>query len=54
MTNKIAVLKKEIENLEAEYQNAQAKPLPDRRIVDHLYKKLKKAKKELEELEGKK
>ncbi len=53
MANKIASLKREIENLEVEYANAQKRPQPDHKQVDHLYKKLKKTKKELQELEGK-
>jgi hypothetical protein len=53
MTNKVAVLKKEIEHLEIEYAQAQQRPQPDHKQVDHLYKKLKKAKKELLELESK-
>ncbi len=53
MTNKAAALKKEIEQLETEYAQAQQRPQPDHRMIDHLYKKLKKARKELAELEGK-
>lgn len=53
MANKIAALKKEIENLETEYAQAQKRPQPDHKQIDHVYKKLKKAKKELMELEGK-
>ncbi len=52
MTNKAATLKKEIEQLEAEYAQAQQRPQPDHRMVEHLYKKLKKARKELADLEG--
>lgn len=53
MSNKITALKKEIEILETEYAQAQQRPQPDHKQVDHLYKKLKKAKKELQELEVK-
>ncbi len=53
MSNKIAALKKEIDILETEYAQAQKRPQPDHKQVDHLYKKLKKAKKELLELESK-
>lgn len=51
MTNKAAALKKEVEQLESEYTLAQSRPQPDRRMIDHLYKKLKKARKELADLE---
>lgn len=53
MPKSVAALKKEIEMIEQEYQQAQNRPSPDKRQVDHLYKKLKKAKKELDELEKK-
>jgi hypothetical protein len=49
--DKKKALQDEIENLEKEYQQAQAHPVPDRKLVDHVYKKLKKARKELKELE---
>ncbi len=52
MANKIAALKREVENLETEYAQAQKRPQPDHKQIDHLYKKLKKAKKELLELES--
>ncbi len=47
-------LETEVENLEKEYQQAQARPVPDRKQVDHIYKRLKKARKELKDLEEKK
>jgi len=50
--DKKAVLIDEIARLEEEYQQAQANPMTDRKLVDHIYKRLKKAKKELKELEG--
>ena len=54
MTDKKKTLQEEIERLENEYAQAQAHPLPDKKMVDHVYKRLKKARKELKELEGKK
>ena len=47
-------LQEEIERLENEYGHVQAKPVPDRKKVDHLYKRLKKVRKELKELDEKK
>ncbi|GEM_PF-1947639 len=47
-------LEQEVERLEKEYQQTQAKPVPDKKQVDHIYKRLKKARKELKDLEGKK
>lgn len=55
MTDRKKALQEEVERMEREYQNAQAHPLPDKKLVDHIYKKLKKVRKELQELEdGKK
>ena len=54
MTDKKKTLQEEIERLENEYTQAQSHPLPDKKLVDHIYKRLKKARKELKELEGKK
>lgn len=53
MTDRKKTLQEEIEHLEKEYKQAQAHPIPDRKLVDHIYKKLKKTRKELQELEGK-
>jgi hypothetical protein len=50
--DKKTLLIDEIARLEEEYQQAQANPMPDKKKVDHLYKRLKKAKKEMKELEG--
>lgn len=47
-------LQEEIERVEKEYQQVQAKPVPDKKKADHLYKRLKKIRKELKELDQKK
>jgi len=54
MMDKKKELQEEVERLEKEYQQVQAKPVPDKKKVDHLYKRLKKARKELKELDQKK
>jgi hypothetical protein len=54
MMDKKKELQEEIERLEKEYQQVQSKPVPDRKQGDHLYKRLKKARKELKELDEKK
>jgi len=47
-------LQQEIERLEKEYQHLQALPVPDKKKTDHIYKRLKKVRKELKELDQKK
>jgi peptidoglycan hydrolase CwlO-like protein len=54
MMDKKKELREEIERLEKEYEHIQAKPVPDKKKTDHLYKRLKKARKELKELDEKK
>jgi hypothetical protein len=54
MTEDKKALQEEVERLEKEYQQAQTRPVVDRKQVDHLYKRLKKARKELKDLEEKK
>ncbi len=51
MSDSIAALEKEIEILEQEYEQAQARKMFDPRQADVLYKKLKKKRKELKELQ---
>lgn len=51
MVDKKKELQEEVERLEKEYQHVQAKPVPDKKKVDHIYKRLKKARKELKELD---
>jgi hypothetical protein len=53
MTEDKKTLQEEVERLEKEYQVAQTRPVVDRKQVDHLYKRLKKARKELKDLEEK-
>jgi peptidoglycan hydrolase CwlO-like protein len=47
-------LQQEIERLEKEYQHLQSLPVPDKKKTDHIYKRLKKVRKELKEAEPKK
>jgi NAD-dependent DNA ligase len=54
MMDKKKELQEEIERVEKEYQQVQAKPVPDKKKADHLYKRLKKIRKELKELDQKK
>ncbi|MCK4857022.1 MAG: hypothetical protein KAT58_03545 [candidate division Zixibacteria bacterium] len=53
MSDKNETLKGEIEALEKEYEIAQARSMFDKKQADHLYKRLKKKRKELKELEEK-
>ena len=54
MPTNINALKKEIELLQEEYELARARTMFDKKQVDHVYKKLKKKKKELDQLLKKK
>jgi len=51
MSDSISALEREIEILEQEYEQAQARQMFDPKQAEHLYKKLKKKRKELKELQ---
>ena len=53
MSDSIGALEREIEILEQEYEQAQARQMFDPKQADHLYKKLKKKRKELKEMKKK-
>lgn len=53
MADSIGALEREIEILEKEYEQAQARQMFDPKQVDHLYKKLKKKRKELKQMRKK-
>jgi hypothetical protein len=53
MTDSIAALEREIEILEKEYEQAQARQMFDPKQADVLYRKLKKKRKELREMQEK-
>ncbi len=53
MSDTINALEREIEILEKEYEQAQARQMFDPKQVEHVYKKLKKKRKELKEMQKK-